>query len=122
MARKDRSGEEPSVPKNAGGDSSLPRRDFLKITGLGGSVLGLGLGPAGCEFLPFVPEFSATLTRREDLVSLRFEFANLALENAPEGGQQLVTKGSAPGYISIHRRGGRGTGEERRGRGPHGGG
>src|SRR4051812_25024597 len=66
----------------------LNRRDFLKITGAGSSAL--GLGAAGCQFIPiFVTDFSATLTRREDLVSLKFDFVNLKLQKNHDGSQQI---------------------------------
>ncbi len=104
MARKGRSG------KNGGGDGNgkssdwaFRRRDFLKLTTAAGAPA-LGVGAAGCDLFPLIlnPDFSATLTRREDLVSLRFEFVNLKLQNAAGGGQELVPKGMGASYLVVH--------------------
>ena len=77
---------------------TISRRNFFKVTGLSGASLWL----PGCDFeLEIVPSLSAVLTRREDLVSLRFEFANLQLvPNA--AGPELVHDGSGVGYIIVH--------------------
>lgn len=77
---------------------TISRRNFFKVTGLSGASLWL----PGCDFdLDIVPSLSAVLTRREDLVSLRFEFANLQLvPNA--AGLELVHDGSGIAYIIVH--------------------
>ncbi|HMJ13461.1 MAG TPA: hypothetical protein VK524_18710, partial [Polyangiaceae bacterium] len=76
----------------------ISRRNFFKVTGLSGASLWL----PGCDLgVDIVPSFGAVLTRPEDLVSLRFEFANLQLvPNA--AGQELVHDGSGAAYIIVH--------------------
>ena len=77
---------------------TISRRNFFKVTGLSGASLWL----PGCDFdLEIVPSLSAVLTRPQDLVSLRFEFANLQLVQSAAG-SELVHDGSGVGYIIVH--------------------
>jgi hypothetical protein len=80
---------------------TISRRDFFKATGLVGasSMLGTGCDPLIPEL---VPSFETTLVRPEDLLFLRFEFANLARVAASGGGEELVQQGFVTGYIIVH--------------------
>jgi hypothetical protein len=82
------------------GEWAFSRRDFLKVAGVGSAaaVLAEGCGPL---FPILVPEFGVTLARPQDLVFLRFEFANLKFQNNLMGQLELVPKGSL-GYIIVH--------------------
>jgi hypothetical protein len=82
------------------GRAGFSRRDFFKLTGLGSAVT---LGIDGCSLIPsLTPTFSATLVRREDLVSLKFDFVNLTLSTASDGSQQIVPNGAGASYIIVN--------------------
>jgi hypothetical protein len=78
----------------------ISRRDFFKLTGIGGAVT---LGVDGCSLFPaFTPTFSTTLLRREDLVALHIDFVNLTLATAMDGTQQIVPNGAGQSFIIVN--------------------
>jgi hypothetical protein len=97
-----RAASPPSSPARAEprARGSVSRRDFFKLTAIGGGAMA---ALDGCSLFPFLtPSFSANLVRREDLVTLRFDFVNLSLTTGADGGQEIVPNGGGSAFIIVN--------------------